>query len=330
MDYDTSAKAASGADIDCTVVADEAEAPAARRAHTEAAEFFEYSTAANPIRASLTPMIPFRFFPASLYADGPSRVVPLDLSADLKCEAPATGPDLCANFVRLLADDALSLDPNATSLVFYVIRGQGSAETGDATIHWHAGDFFTIPGSKPTQLVASSDAALYYVNDAPLLAYLGVEVAKARFAPTLYSAERADRELMLVANDPKAANRSRISVLLGNANFPLTRTVTHVLWAMYGLITPGTMQKPHRHQSIALDFIVDCDEGCYSLVGPELDETGAIKDATRVDWESGCAFVTPPGYWHAHFNTSGREARLIPIQDAGLQTYLRTLDIRFT
>ena len=99
---------------------------------------------------------------------------------------------------------------------------------------------------------------------------------------------------------------------------------------MYGVVTPGTMQKPHRHQSIALDFIVDCDPGCYSLVGDRLDDTGAIVDPTRVDWESGSAFVTPPGYWHAHFNTSGRDARLIPIQDAGLQTYLRTLDIRFT
>ena len=41
------------------------------------------------------------------------------------------------------------------------------------------------------------------------------------------------------------------------------------------------------------------------------------------------AFVTPPGLWHAHFNQSGAPAHLIPIQDAGLHTYLRTLDIRF-
>jgi hypothetical protein len=39
---------------------------------------------------------------------------------------------------------------------------------------------------------------------------------------------------------------------------------------------------------------------------------------------------TPPGLWHAHLNESGVPAHLIPIQDAGLQTYLRSLDIRFT
>jgi hypothetical protein len=58
--------------------------------------------------------------------------------------------------------------------------------------------------------------------------------------------------------------------------------------------------------------------------------TGAIVDPIRVDWEPGAAFVTPPGLWHSHHNESGRPARILPIQDAGLHTYLRSLDIRFT
>ena len=309
---------------------DTAQAHAHAHAHAGNAQFFEYSKAANPIRPSLTPRIPYHFFPPSLYADGPTRVVPLDLSAELKCDSPATGPDLCANFVRIVAGERLRLEPNATSLVFYVIRGAGSAQVGDAALSWAKGDFFTAPGAVTTVLDASDDAALYYVNDAPLLTYLGAIAARPRFSPVLYEASRANAELAKVAADAQASNRSRVSVLLANAEFPLTRTVTHVLWAMYGMISPNTEQKPHRHQSIALDLIVDCDPGCYSLLGQELDADGAIADPTRVDWVSGCAFVTPPGYWHAHFNSSGREARLIPIQDAGLQTYLRTLDIRFT
>jgi gentisate 1,2-dioxygenase len=306
------------------------EAKAAPRAHTGSAQFFEYSKAANPVRPSLTPRVPFKFFPPSLYAEGPTRVVPLDLSTELKCDAPATGPNLCANFVRILADDTITLDPNATSLVFYVIRGSGTAVIGDCRLDWREGDFFTAPGSIVTRLHALADAELYYVNDAPLLTYLGATADHPRFKPTLYEAERANHELRRVANEPGAADRNRISVLLANSNFPLTRTVTHVLWAMYGLVTPGSEQKPHRHQSIALDFIVDCDEGVYTLVGTDLDDDGKIINPTRVDWQPGCAFVTPPGYWHAHYNTSQREARLIPIQDAGLQTYMRSLDIRFS
>ena len=34
--------------------------------------------------------------------------------------------------------------------------------------------------------------------------------------------------------------------------------------------------------------------------------------------------------WHAHYNESGASAHLIPVQDTGLQTYLRSLGIRFT
>jgi gentisate 1,2-dioxygenase len=65
------------------------------------------------------------------------------------------------------------------------------------------------------------------------------------------------------------------------------------------------------------------------LLGPELLADGAIKDPVRVDWVKGAAFVTPPGYWHEHVNASSAEAFVLPIQDAGLHTYLRTLDIQF-
>jgi hypothetical protein len=33
--------------------------------------------------------------------------------------------------------------------------------------------------------------------------------------------------------------------------------------------------------------------------------------------------------WHSHRNESGAGAQLIPVRDAGLQTYLRSLDTRF-
>lgn len=316
-------------DTPTAVAPDDAADTAVPSAGDGDALYFEYSKAADPIRPSLTPRVPYRFFPPSLYAGGPSRVVPLDLSAELKTEGPATGPGLCANFIRLVKGDSLLVDPVATSMVFYVLKGSGSVLQGDDRIDFAKGDFFTLPGDAGAVLSATADAALYYVNDAPLLRYLGVRPDRARFRPTLYKAARANAELARAAADPGAGHRSRISVLLGNTAFPLTRTVTHTLWAMYGTIGAGTVQKPHRHQSIALDLIVDCAPGCYSLVGRELDAAGNIVNPERVDWEAGCAFVTPPGYWHAHFNESGREARLIPVQDAGLQTYLRSLDIRF-
>jgi len=105
--------------------------------------------------------------------------------------------------------------------------------------------------------------------------------------------------------------------------------VTHTLWAMLGVLPRGAAQLPHRHQSVALDLILDCDPGCYTLVGRRITAQGEIINATRVDWKPYSAFITPPGYWHAHYNGSPSDAHLIPMQDAGLQTYLRTLDIQF-
>lgn len=132
-----------------------------------------------------------------------------------------------------------------------------------------------------------------------------------------------------VAADPEAASRSRISVLLANRAMDQTLTITHVLWAMYGVLPKDSLQPPHRHQSVALDLILDCRPGCYTMLG-DLDDSGQrLVNTERIDWEPGAAFITPPGRWHSHHNESGADAELIPIQDAGLHTYLRTLDIRF-
>lgn len=296
---------------------------------TRDAEYFEYTSSANPIGAKLISRVPYRTFLASLYDSGPTRIVPLDLSAELGCDYPATGPGLMASFMRIVAGEKLSVDPNATSQVFYVLEGSGTVRQKDAAFRFAQGDFFSLPGGAETQLAADSTVRLYYVNDAPLLAYLGADVSHARFAPTLYPASRAKEELAKISRAPGASQRNRVSVLLGNQRFPQTRTVTHSMWAMFGIVAPNSMQKPHRHQSIALDFIPDCQPGVYTLVGTELDGDGSIVDPVRVDWTPGMAFVTPPGYWHAHFNESDSAAYVIPLQDAGLQTYLRSLDIRF-
>lgn len=119
-------------------------------------------------------------------------------------------------------------------------------------------------------------------------------------------------------------------MLLAHADLPASRTVTHTLWAMVGVVPPGALQPPHRHQSVAIDLVVDCAPGCHTLVGTELQPDGRIRNPRRMEWEPGAVFLTPPGHWHAHRNPSDRPARLLPIQDAGLHTYLRSLDIRFS
>lgn len=295
---------------------------------TRDAEIFEYSKAANPIESGATPAIPITKFSRDLYASGASRVIPLDLSESLHTSYPCTGPGLLASFVRIRAGERVTTSPNASSEFYYVIRGKGATETAKGSIPWKTGDFIALPGMEAIHS-AEEDSALYMVNDSPLLAYLGARNAEARFQPTLYTRESVMKELEAAKNDPEASKRSRVSVLLANKNFEQTMTITQTLWTMFGVITPGTRQLPHRHQSVALDFVVDAKPGVYTLVGKELNEDGTIRDAVRVDWVGGEAFVTPPGEWHEHRNESDSDAYVMPIQDAGLHTYLRTLDIQF-
>lgn len=306
--------------------------PAVPEDLTSDVRIYEYSQAADPIASGATPPIPHAEFPASLHEQGPTRVVPLDLSAKLKKAGPLTSPGLCAHFLRLLPGETLSTSPNASSELYYVLRGAGKTRFDGQTIPWTRGDILTLPAGEGASHRADDgddDAALYWVHDEPLLRYLGARASVPTFRPTLFRAEETLAELARAAADPEAANRSRVSVLLANADCEQTLTITPTLWAMLGILPIGAVQLPHRHQSVALDLIIDCQPGCYTLVGKSLDESGKIVDPVRVEWKPASVFVTPPGEWHAHYNESGTEAYLLPIQDAGLQTYLRSLDIRF-
>lgn len=296
---------------------------------TADAVYFEYTRAANPIASGATSAVPVRRFGSELYGSGPSRVIPLDVSAELRAPGPATAPGLCANFVRLVPGDELPTPVNATSQLYYVMSGRGRSDLGDQVIDWGEGDFFTLPSGAPSVHRAHEDAVLYWVHDEPLLRHLGASAVEPRFRATHYPRSVAQRCLDEVAADPEAASRSRVSVLLANRAMDQTLTITNVLWAMFGVLPEGGLQPPHRHQSVALDLVVDCEPGCYTLLG-DLDEDGErLVNTDRVDWEPGTAFITPPGRWHSHHNESGADAHIIPIQDAGLHTYLRSLDIRF-
>jgi len=313
---------------------------------TSDARFHEYSTAVDPIGSGAITRVPIAEFPAERHGTAGTRLIPLDLSGALGVPYPATSPALLAAFMVIEPGDRITTSPDATSELYYCLRGSGRTGferlpvPGDAqgpsmtggTINWGQGDFVALPAGCTCEHVSGPDdrSLLYRVTDAPLLAHLGVTPARARFIPTRYPAAISLARLAEVEAHPDAAHRSRVSILLGTAAQPQTLSVTHTLWAMLGVLPAGRVQLPHRHQSVALDLITDCPPDCYTLLGTQVDDRGEIVDPVRVDWETGGAFVTPPGLWHSHHNGSSRPAHLVPIQDAGLHTYLRSLDIRFT
>ena len=240
---------------------------------------------------------------------------------------PATSPALLAAFVVLDPGDTLTTPPDATSELYYCLEGSGSHQfvrhrtpaasarlAADRPVGPRRRRRRCPPGAPAEHTAAATARALLYrVTDAPLLAYLGVAPGAARFAPTRYDAGHLAGPAWPRSSaipTPPAATGS--AILLGNAAQPQTLTVTHTLWAMLGVLPADRVQRPHRHQSVALDLITAAHPGCYTLVGAEVDDTGRIVDPVRVDWESAGAFVTPPGLWHSHHNESGRPAYLVP------------------
>lgn len=296
----------------------------------EDGRMYEYTSAANP----KMPEIPVLIHPPELHQSGATRVIPFDLRKQLNIEYAATSPNLMASYLRICPNDSLDSQAVATSQAFYIIRGSGSTTSKEhGVVEWEEGDLFVLPAT--TSLIthtATSDTAIYWVTDEPLLAYLGVCPNTKKFSPTVFRKKTMLAEVEKIKHEEGAEHRNRLGILLGNkVTENGTKTLTHTLWSLLNQLPAHDHQRPHRHNSVALDLAVSAPgSGVYTLMGPELDEDGWVKNPFRVDWKTGGVFLTPPGWWHSHCNETDEPAWVLPMQDAGLYTHQRTLDIRFS
>lgn len=295
----------------------------------EDGRLYEYCSAANPTM----PPIEMVVLPASEHESGPTREIPFDNSKAIGTPYTATSPNLLASYLRIKEGESLDTSSRATSMAFYVIRGAGKSESEEyGTISWSEGDLFVLPycTGKITH-TSSADTAIYHITDEPLLRYLGVTATEKKFEPTVFRKDDMLDKIEEIRHEEGVEHKNRLGVLLGNkVTEGSTKTLTHTLWSLLNTIGKNTTQPPHRHNSVALDLCVSAKPGVYTLMGPELDENGWVKNPIRADWQSGAAFVTPPGWWHSHHNESGEAAWVLPLQDAGLYTYQQTLDINFS
>lgn len=294
-------------------------------------EIFDYEEASNP---SMKPMPVFVHHP-ELHQNGLTRVIPFEINQELDIDEKCTSPNLMASFIRICVGENIDTQATATSQAFYVIRGKGKTTSEHGEIEWNTGDLFVLPLTNGTinhlclQDEEYGGAALYWVHDQPLMNYLGVTPCVAKFEPTLYTRERMLAAVQEITETTKNEHCNRLGILLGNKACQQTKTLTHVMWSLLNSIPPNTIQKPHRHNSVALDLAVSTESNVYTLMGRDIDSEGNIIDPIRCDWVSGGVFTTPPGWWHSHHNESDKIAWVLPIQDAGLFTHQRTLDIRF-
>lgn len=313
---------------------------------------YEYSSAADPDMPPVPQPGSLALMPIH-HQSGPTRIIPFDLSDKINTPYAATSPNLLVGFIRILGGESINTKARATSQAFYVISGKGKSHCEEhGVISWALGDMIVLPrcpgaithlATEPTM-----DCALYWISDEPLLRYLGVTPSEETFAPTVIRREQMLAEVERISHEPGAEHRNRMGILLGNKATDYstrggsgTLTLTPTLWSLLNVLPPHDAQKPHRHNSVALDLAVyakpadatkgETRSGVYTMMGPELDEaTGQVKDGIRCDWVSGAVFITPPGWWHSHHNETDEPAWVLPMQDAGLYTYQRVLDIQFS
>jgi gentisate 1,2-dioxygenase len=260
----------------------------------------------------------------------------IDFSNIFHVSYKSTTPNLLASFIKLLNQDSpIELDNiqyeeyNASSHLFYIIKGNASIHIDNEDHLVYSGDILISPcfNSLKIKNMGEEELQIYYINDSPLVNYLGSKAQKKIFKSAIYR----NAFLLQKLNDLSNPNNNRKGILLSNKDTEElgVNTITPILWALYNELPPKTTQKPHKHNSVALDLCIKCSdsENIYTLIGDKLDENGNIVNPKKVFWKEGSMFITPPGLWHSHNNDGDTCAYILPIQDAGLLLYQRILGI---
>lgn len=264
----------------------------------------------------------------------------IDFSELFNVNYKSTSPNLLASFIKVENNKDIQFENNniednnsnfinGTSHLFYILQGSCKVLIDDEMYEVSKGDLLITPVFLSLNIKnnGNEDIHIYYINDSPLVNYLGSKSFKKLFKTSIYSKDFLLNNLNELSNP----NNNRKGILLSNKDTEKigNNTITPILWALYNELPPNTVQRPHKHNSVALDLCIYCEDSSniYTLIGDELDETGNIINPIKVNWQQSEMFITPPGLWHSHNNTGNTYAYILPIQDAGLLLYQRILGI---
>ena len=84
----------------------------------EDGRIYEYTSAADPNMSA----IPVLVHPPELHMSGLTRIIPFDLSSNLRVEYPATSPNLMASYIRIVQGESIDTQAVATSQVGSIVH----------------------------------------------------------------------------------------------------------------------------------------------------------------------------------------------------------------
>jgi len=286
-----------------------------------------YFNTGNAFDIRLAP-VPDQIFTAeaarALDPGSPTGLIPCDNSATLGCSFPATSPLVLARYARIRPRETLSSTFVASSVIVYVIAGQGTTNFAAEEIVWGPGDIIVLPGGiehrhRPT---GEESAVLWIVTNEPQLAFENLcppEAGSTAIEAVHYTAEEMKRQIDLiyrVGRDESIAG----SALILSSDSPeaqARRNALPTLTIAMNSLEPGTVQRSHRHNAVAISLIVQ-GEKCYSVI-----------DGARKDWAPWATTVTPPTSFHSHHNDGESRAFFLIIQDGGLYYHTRAMGFAY-
>jgi gentisate 1,2-dioxygenase len=262
----------------------------------------------------------------------------IDFSDIYNVKHYATSPNLLASFIKIEGYKEFESESecekknnwiNGSSNLFFIMKGNCEIITDSEINNVSSGDIIIIPlfNSLKIKNNDSEEVYIYYINDSPLINYLGCKPVEKTFKLSIYSKEFIMSNLIKLSNP----HNNRKGILLSNEDTEKigVNTITPVLWSLYNELPPQTNQRPHKHNSVALDLCISCSDSTniYTLIGDKLDENNKIINPKKVHWKPFEMFITPPDLWHSHHNDGNSYAYILPIQDAGILLYQRILGI---
>lgn len=235
-------------------------------------------------------------------------MVDLDLSSNAGGGSPATTRNLLARYLVIREGEEFQFSAQATSVLFYVIKGSGRSFQEDEVIEWAKGDAFLFPGGESILNEApGTNAVLFVVTDEPFVSMTGCPVPpreQARVKSTHYTARTIDGQLDdMAAQSGQAA--SQAILIFGNAQFERIGSVAPNMNAGIATLAPGAQQRPHCHDSDTISLCLEC-EGVHSLI-----------EGDRIDWVANSAILTPAGASHSQHSSGESRMFSFFVQDRG-------------
>lgn len=296
----------------------------AGKPETQAEARARFFNSGNAFNIKLPPV------PNAVFADQPMRAlepststgfIACDASSEMECPFPATSPLLLARYARIRAGESLSDEARASGIIHYVIEGAGTTSAAGEEVAWQAGDVFVVPGGGPiAHSAADAAAVLWIVSNEPQIRFESLQSPAQGEAPTgvvHYRADEIDRQIELLYRIGQDEETAGTALVFSSDKQQDSRNVLPSLTLAMNSLPAGGMQRPHRHNSVAVSLVIQ-GKRCYSKI-----------DGERKEWVPWATTITPPVSVHSHHNDGDELAMFLIVQDGGLYYHTRAMGFEF-